>query len=101
MHYDFITLHIEKKLCVYICLYLLADNWWIGFTDIKTEGSFEWISGQPVTYTDWFQGPPPEPNGETWNNAQADCVMMRYSYGFQWTDDYCGFIDGHAICELW
>ncbi|CAG2185348.1 unnamed protein product [Mytilus edulis] len=77
------------------------DNWWIGFTDIKTEGSFEWISGQPVTYTDWFQGPPPEPNGETWNNAQADCVLMRYSYGFQWTDDYCGFIDGHAICELW
>ncbi|CAG2185349.1 CD206 [Mytilus edulis] len=78
-----------------------ANNWWIGFTDIKTEGSFEWISGQPVTYTDWFQGPPPEPNGETWNNAQADCVLMRYSYGFQWTDDYCGFIDGHAICELW
>jgi hypothetical protein len=26
---------------------------WIGLTDIDAEGIFQWISGQPVTYTNW------------------------------------------------
>ncbi|XP_063411605.1 macrophage mannose receptor 1-like [Mytilus trossulus] len=75
--------------------------WWIGLTDIKTDGSFEWISGQSVTYTDWYQGPPPEPNGVAWNNAKADCVVMRHTYGFTWSDEYCRYYDVQAICELW
>ncbi len=32
---------------------------WIGFNDVATEGSFEWVSGQPVTFTNWA---PFEPN---------------------------------------
>ncbi|CAG2216421.1 unnamed protein product [Mytilus edulis] len=75
--------------------------WWIGLTDIKTDGSFEWVSGQSVTYTDWYQGPPPEPNGVAWNNAKADCVVMRHTYGFTWSDEYCRYYDVQAICELW
>ncbi|CAC5412844.1 unnamed protein product [Mytilus coruscus] len=78
------------------------NNWWIGLTDIKTEGSFEWISGQPVTYTDWFQGPPTEPNGvDVFPNLSADCVMLRHSNGFQWSDDYCSYNNVPAICEIW
>lgn len=77
------------------------NNWWIGLTDIKTEGSFEWISGQPVTYTDWFQGPPTEPNGvDVFPNLSADCVMLRHSNGFQWSDDYCSYNNVPAICEI-
>lgn len=31
---------------------------WIGFNDVDVEGSFEWVSGQPVTYTNWNGGEP-------------------------------------------
>jgi streptogramin lyase len=33
---------------------------WIGLNDIQVEGTFVWVSGQPVTYTNWILG---EPNG--------------------------------------
>ena len=32
---------------------------WTGFNDAETEGTFEWVSGQPITYTNWL---PNEPN---------------------------------------
>jgi hypothetical protein len=32
---------------------------WIGLTDIGSTGSFHWITGEPLTYTNWA---PPEPN---------------------------------------
>ncbi|NER35226.1 MAG: hypothetical protein F6J93_14650, partial [Oscillatoria sp. SIO1A7] len=45
------------------------QNLWIGFTDSeiydKTEGSFEWVSGEESTYTNWRPG---EPNNL--NNAE-------------------------------
>lgn len=31
---------------------------WIGLNDIAVEGLFEWVSGQPVTYTNWAPGEP-------------------------------------------
>ncbi len=43
----------------------------IGFTDTTQEGTFRWVTGEPVTYTAWFPG---EPN----NTAGAeDYVGMR------------------------
>ena len=31
---------------------------WIGLTDSAHEGTWEWISGEPVTYTRWLSGEP-------------------------------------------
>jgi hypothetical protein len=42
---------------------------WIGLTDQVTEGRFKWISGEPVTYTNWDVG---EPN----NLGNEDYVEM-------------------------
>ncbi len=39
-----------------------AVRQWIGFTDEATEGDWVWLSGEPVTYTNWEGGPSPEPN---------------------------------------
>ena len=34
------------------------DRFWIGFTDWGSEGTFYWINGDPVTYTNWGGGQP-------------------------------------------
>lgn len=61
---------------------------WIGLTDALVEGDFQWVTGEPVTFTNWafgepnddprFDGedfaiinPPPEPSG-TWNDLPND-----------------------------
>jgi hypothetical protein len=51
---------------------------WIGFSDRATEGNWQWSSGEPVTYTNWWPGEPNDLNGEdyaylsldgTWNDG--------------------------------
>ena len=32
---------------------VLTKSLWIGLTDRDNEGSFRWVSGQPVTYMNW------------------------------------------------
>ncbi|RPJ37589.1 MAG: hypothetical protein EHM35_06250, partial [Planctomycetaceae bacterium] len=48
---------------------------WIGFTDSRQEGVWEWVSGEPVTYTDW--GPGGEPSG-----GEAEDAAVIYSYAW-------------------
>ncbi len=36
---------------------------WIGLTDEVSEGTFEWVTGEPVTYTNWLTGEPNDANG--------------------------------------
>lgn len=36
----------------------LDENLWIGFHDLNVEGTFEWFSGEPVTYTNWASTEP-------------------------------------------
>jgi len=68
------------------------EYFWIGFNDINTEGHWEWVSGEPVTYTNWWQG---EPNNESAEGEPEDAAIMNwgggtwgtYYYGDGWNDN--------------
>jgi hypothetical protein len=54
---------------------------WIGLTDQAVEGTFAWISGEPVTYTNWDTG---EPNDGGTGEDYAD--MRKNNPAAFWND---------------
>jgi hypothetical protein len=58
-----------------------SSSIWFGLNDGTTEGTFTYLSGEPVTYTNWYPGEPNDSGGN------EDCAEL-YSNG-QWNDDVC------------
>jgi hypothetical protein len=59
---------------------ILYENLWLGLNDAAVEGTFVWVSGEPVTYVNWNSG---EPNGsysENYGQMYADYA------GGMWND---------------
>ncbi|XP_063412283.1 macrophage mannose receptor 1-like [Mytilus trossulus] len=79
---------------------LIPGFWWIGLSDIKTEGSFQWTLSQQLKFTDWYQGPPIQPDDEDDSGgSNADCVLLNPYKSYQWSDEICR-IGALAICEF-
>jgi hypothetical protein len=56
---------------------------WLGLTDQDVEGTFVWVNGEPVTYTNWRAG---EPNNYLVNDpVHGEDYGMMYGYG-AWND---------------
>ena len=56
---------------------------WIGLTDTATEGVFNWVSGQAVTYTNWTPG---EPNTGSGSYSEDYVAMNWFGTSGQWND---------------
>lgn len=49
--------------------------YWIGLNDAREQGTWEWVSGEPVNYTNWMEGAPDTfPFDKHW-------VVMNYLEG--------------------
>ena len=59
---------------------LYPDRMWIGYTDRDVEGTWRWITNEPVVYTNWAGG---EPN----NAGNEDWAVINWS-GPTWNDWY-------------
>jgi Ca2+-binding RTX toxin-like protein len=57
---------------------------WIGYTDQVTEGTFQWISGETASYTNWY---PNEPN----NSGNSENYAQMFSSGL-WNDNNGGVL---------
>ena len=56
-----------------------STQYWIGFNDIAVEGNWEWVSGEPVTYTNWYRGEPNDVGNE-------DVAVMNWETYGRWND---------------
>lgn len=67
---------------------------WVGLTDIKTEGTYRWVTGEPTTY--------PPPNGTPWAQGEPDNALgqdcVAASLAAQWQDANCGATTT-SLCE--
>ena len=62
--------------------YGTGDDWWIGFNDRSSEGSWAWSSGQSVTSANWSSGQPYNGSGT------EDCAWLSPGSGL-WNDEQC------------
>ena len=60
-----------------------TKEFWIGFTDRANEGSFEWVDGSDVTYTNWIEGQPDD------FGSNQDCGIALLTWGSRWDDANC------------
>lgn len=78
-----------------------AQNPWIGLADELVEGSFGWVTGEPLTYTNWNPGQPDGADPEDCVNLFSSALATGGNAG-TWNDTSCnfiGFTEGR-ICEL-
>ncbi|XP_041789789.1 CD209 antigen-like protein E [Chelmon rostratus] len=67
---------------------------WIGLTDNKTEGTWKWVDGTPLTTSYWAQN---EPNGV--QHRDEDCAEIKiYDLENSWNDESCS-LQRFWMCE--
>nr|XP_011422437.3 macrophage mannose receptor 1 isoform X2 [Crassostrea gigas] len=49
-----------------------TDNYWIGLSDTQTQGTYRWISGVPVTYSNWIAAHT--------GNEVGTCVSLTHTH---------------------
>lgn len=69
---------------------------WTGGNDIANEGTWRWLTGEPMNYTNWRTN---EPNNNDTNDPNGeDCMVYEGDNGGLWDDRSCSRTYGF-ICE--
>lgn len=93
---------------------------YLGLTDANHEGEWTWVTGEPVTYTNWYKGYPcNEPNNglsspvenyaELWNGTNLtrnhaytwnDATFPKGSaFICEWGEEFIGFTENDDTCD--
>jgi len=64
------------------------EYFWIGFNDISVEGNWEWVSGEPVTYANWWEG---EPNDQSGEGGPEDAAIMNWGGSEQIDEEWISY----------
>lgn len=63
---------------------------WIGLSDRGQEGTYQWSTGEPFSYSAWSF--PPQPDNKIWHSAGGEDCVENYFYGSGaalWNDYPC------------
>jgi len=99
-----VTIHNREEELWLISQFGANECFWIGFNDISSEGNWVWISGEPVTYTNWSQW---EPNNEGTYGEVEHGAIMNWSDGGAWNDnsiynEYRGIVEvSQPVVSFW
>jgi len=74
----------------------LNPHVWIGFSDQVTEGNFVWVTGEPITYTNWFPGEPNDQSGEDYTIIHS----TNHGNPGSWADQPNSVNRYPVICEI-
>jgi Ca2+-binding RTX toxin-like protein len=77
---NLVTINSKAEQDLLFTIFGKNESFWTGLNDAKQEGKFEWVSGEPVTYTNWAAG---EPNN---NDGNEDYALMWNARGGLWND---------------
>jgi hypothetical protein len=59
---------------------------WLGASDELQEGNWQWVSGEPFEYSNWFKGEPSNKGGLEHFLAIGSHPGVRYDFRAQWND---------------
>ena len=68
-----------------------GSNCWFGWNDLSKEGTFEWLDGSPVTYTNWSPGEP--------NNSEDEHCGHIWGSSKLWNDHDCLDFSAFPLCN--
>ncbi|XP_076082399.1 perlucin-like [Mytilus galloprovincialis] len=84
-----------QRSCIKTVAKTYQKNYWLGGTDIVTEGIWIWINSKVViTINDWYPGQP----DNFGNTTGEDCILMMKDYQYKWNDGHCD-TELSYICE--
>ena len=70
-----------------------------GYSDEKTEGNWEWITGEKSTYRNWEEGQPNNGANDKTGKDQNYGVFSKRTADGKWDDSGIGDHSWHFICE--